>query len=101
MTAGLRERVFSAGRQLQRLILARVAADLNFHRCEEHTLQEQMMKHRKPSYRRPMLAADVVVDEIMYHAANPAAPGQAAIGEEYVEIYNKGNAAANLSGWHF
>src|ERR1051325_4681516 len=50
---------------------------------------------------RLMLAADVVIDEIMYHAANAATPGQAAIGEEYIEIYNKGNASANLSGWKF
>src|SRR5690349_16607192 len=38
---------------------------------------------------RLMLAADVVIDEIMYHAANAATPGQPAIGEEYIEIYNK------------
>src|SRR5881392_2423108 len=50
---------------------------------------------------RLMLAADVIINEIMYHAMNPAAPGQAAIGEEYVELYNKGNASANLAGWHF
>ncbi|HEV8379411.1 MAG TPA: lamin tail domain-containing protein, partial [Tepidisphaeraceae bacterium] len=50
---------------------------------------------------RLMLAADVIINEIMYHAANPATPGQAAIGEEYIELYNKGNQSANLTGWHF
>ena len=74
------------------------------------------MKRRKPAVGRPspncrlnaerleprlLLAADVIIDEIMYHAANPATPGQPAIGEEYIELYNKGNAAANLAGWHF
>src|SRR5947208_17102944 len=49
---------------------------------------------------RLMLAADVVIDEIMYHPFSPANPGAAAEGEEYIELFNKGNAAANLSGWH-
>jgi hypothetical protein len=44
-----------------------------------------------------LLAADVVIDEIMYHAASPTTPGQPAIGE-YIEIYNHGNASANQAG---
>src|SRR3954468_6299795 len=57
--------------------------------------------HQEPLEPRLMLAADVIINEIMYHAANPATPGQPAIGEEYIEIYNKGNASANLTGWKF
>jgi hypothetical protein len=48
---------------------------------------------------RLLLAADVVINEIMYHPINPAAPGQAALGEEYIELYNKGDQPANLIGW--
>src|SRR5258706_7508339 len=73
------------------------------------------MKPAKPPRRRPlrkcrfaaeplearlMLAADVVIDEIMYHPFSPANPSAAAEGEEYIELFNKGNAAANLTGWH-
>src|SRR5687768_16505303 len=50
---------------------------------------------------RLMLAADVVINEIMYHPINPATPGQAAIGEEYIELYNKGDQPASLTGWRF
>src|SRR5439155_222683 len=72
------------------------------------------MKPPKPTYRRPprkcrfaaeplearlMLAADVVISEIMYHPFSPANPSAAAEGEEYIELFNKGNAAANLTGW--
>jgi hypothetical protein len=44
---------------------------------------------------RQMLAADVVISEIMYH------PSSGDDGEEYVELYNKGDAAASLNGWTF
>src|SRR5436189_2846306 len=39
--------------------------------------------------------AEVVINEIMYHPAseNPA--------EEYIELYNTGGAAVNVSGWQF
>src|SRR4051812_43423473 len=57
--------------------------------------------HQEPLEPRLMLAADVIINEIMHHAMNPATPGQPAIGEEYIELYNKGNASANLTGWHF
>src|SRR6267142_3434285 len=50
---------------------------------------------------RLMLAADVVINEIMYHPFSPGNPSAADQGEEYIELYNKGNAAANLTGWHF
>ena len=46
---------------------------------------------------RVMLAADVIINEIMYHAMNPATPGQAAIGEEYIELYNKGPVSLDLT----
>src|SRR5689334_10371654 len=44
---------------------------------------------------RRLLAADVVISEIMHHAASNDP------GEEYVELYNRGDAAADLIGWHF
>src|SRR5205814_10604847 len=55
----------------------------------------------EPLERRLMLAADVVINEIMYHPFSPANPSAAAEGEEYIELFNKGNAEANFSGWHF
>src|SRR5437588_6952653 len=45
--------------------------------------------------RRVLLAAHVVVNEIMYHASghNPA--------DEWLELYNAGDAPADMSGWQF
>src|SRR5437660_8470739 len=43
---------------------------------------------------RLLLAANVVINEIMYHASSQN------VGDEWVELYNKG-AAVDLSGWHF
>lgn len=43
--------------------------------------------------RRVMAASDVVISEIMYH---PSATNQ---GGEYVELYNRGDAAVDLGGW--
>src|SRR6185369_16443862 len=45
------------------------------------------------------LAADVIISEIMYHPSAAAPRDQ--IKQEYIELYNKGNAAANLNGWQF
>src|SRR5262245_48509659 len=42
---------------------------------------------------RVMMAADVIVNEIMYQ------PTSKADGDEWIELYNKGDAAANLTGW--
>src|SRR3954463_6290945 len=44
---------------------------------------------------RQLLAADVVISEIMFH------PSSGDDGQEYIELYNKGDAAANLTGWNF
>ncbi len=44
---------------------------------------------------RLLLAADVVMSEIMFH------PSSEDVGQEYVELYNRGDAAAPLTGWHF
>ena len=44
---------------------------------------------------RRLLAADVVINEVMHHAPSHDP------GEEFVELYNRGDAAANLSGWRF
>jgi hypothetical protein len=48
-----------------------------------------------------MMAADVIVNEIMYHPINAANPTVVDTGEEYIELYNRGNSAANLTNWHF
>src|ERR1035437_1220573 len=40
-------------------------------------------------------AANVAINEIMYH------PGSENLNESYVELYNPGPGAANLSGWQF
>ncbi len=39
--------------------------------------------------------ADVIVSEIMYH------PSSELVTEEYVELYNSGTSAVDLSGWKF
>ena len=49
---------------------------------------------------RAMLAADVIINELMYH------PSSADIGEEYIELFNRatgpaGSDTANLAGWKF
>jgi len=51
--------------------------------------------HTEPLERRVLLAANVVINELMYHAAsqNPA--------DEWLELYNAGNTTADLSGWNF
>src|SRR5262245_12538159 len=44
---------------------------------------------------QPAFAANVIINEIMYHpsSGNPR--------ESYIELYNTGTVAANLSGWRF
>lgn len=49
---------------------------------------------------RTLLAADVIVNEIMYH------PSSGDVGQEYIELYNRatgpaGTDTANLIGWKF
>jgi len=49
-----------------------------------------------PLEQRILLAAtDVVINEIMYNSAT------AETADEYVELYNKGTAAIDLTGWNF
>ena len=43
----------------------------------------------------PLLRADVVINEIMYHPASERA------SEEYIELYNRGVAPVSLNGWRF
>src|SRR5258706_3711729 len=42
---------------------------------------------------RQLLAADVVISEIMFH------PSSGDDGQEYIELFNRGDATANLTGW--
>ena len=49
----------------------------------------------QPLEARRLLAADVVINEIMHHA--PSHDPR----EEFVELYNRGDAAADLAGWRF
>ena len=54
----------------------------------------------EPLEPRLLLAADVVISEIMYHpyaASHQPEP----LGEEFIELHNRGDAAADLSGWKF
>lgn len=44
---------------------------------------------------RLLLAANVVLSEIMYH------PAGGDVRQEYVELYNRGDAPADLAGWKF
>src|SRR5437762_9902745 len=44
---------------------------------------------------RQLLAADVVISEIMFH------PSSGDDGQEYVELFNKGDASADLTNWKF
>src|SRR3954465_11707422 len=44
---------------------------------------------------RLLLAANVVVNEIMYHASSQN------VGDEWVELFNRGAAPVDLGGWHF
>jgi hypothetical protein len=43
---------------------------------------------------------DIVVNEIMFHPLQPAI-GPEPVGEEFVELYNRGTNAVNLGGWRF
>src|SRR4051794_18182938 len=42
---------------------------------------------------RLLMAADVVVNEIMYQATSHSE------GDEWIELYNRGNSGADLTGW--
>ena len=45
-------------------------------------------------------AADVIVSELMYHPPSaPNAPEDT--GQEFIELFNRGDAAANLVDWRF
>src|SRR5712691_5675878 len=44
---------------------------------------------------RLLLAANVVINEIMYHASSQN------VGDEWVELYNRGAAPVDLGGWRF
>src|SRR5213594_1270361 len=44
----------------------------------------------------PALADQVIINEIMYHAA-PEIPEDS--GQEWIELHNKGVAPVNLTGW--
>lgn len=44
-------------------------------------------------------AGQVIINEIMYHPYHGQAPEDQ--GLEYIELFNAGNAPANLSGWRF
>lgn len=43
----------------------------------------------------PLLLRDIVINEIMYN------PLSGSNGDEYVELYNRGTAAVDVSGWRF
>src|SRR5438270_7887426 len=49
----------------------------------------------EPLEARRLLAGNVVINEIMYHASSQN------VNDEWVELYNKGGSVVDLSGWHF
>src|SRR3954466_7592282 len=49
----------------------------------------------QPLEARRLLAADVVISELMHHAPTGDP------GEEFVELYNRGDAPAFVGGWQF
>src|SRR5215217_6409668 len=51
--------------------------------------------HVQPLEARRLLAADVVINELMHHAPSGDP------GEEFVEVYNRGDAPAFMAGWQF
>ena len=57
------------------------------------------MHHRVPPLERLesrlLLAANVVVNEIMYHASSQN------VSDEWVELFNRSASTVDLSGWHF
>jgi hypothetical protein len=44
--------------------------------------------------RRLLASGPVIINEIMYHASSQN------VGDEWIELYNKGASAVDLSGWH-
>ncbi len=42
---------------------------------------------------------DILITEIMYHPFNVAHPMWEDLGEEYIELYNRGFSAVNLANW--
>ena len=68
---------------------ARATADASRRRRQAVGLTPQPLEARR------LLAADVVISEIMHHA--PSHDPR----EEYVELHNRGDAAADLTGWRF
>jgi len=56
----------------------------------------------EPLEPRLLLAADVVISEIMYQALTDPDLGRPEdYGEEFIELYNRGDAPADLLGWKF
>jgi hypothetical protein len=43
---------------------------------------------------------DVVINEVMYHPLQPPA-GSEPMGEEFIELFNRGSNAVMLYGWRF
>jgi hypothetical protein len=44
--------------------------------------------------RRLLATGPVIINEIMYHASSQN------VGDEWVELYDKGASPVNLTGWH-
>src|SRR6266496_1874187 len=46
------------------------------------------------------LSQQVILNEIMYHPLQPPFAAEP-VGEEFIELFNRGTTNVNLSGWHF
>src|SRR5688500_1738453 len=65
------------------------------HRNKLKRAAAQLSKGRETLEAPQLLPADVIISEIMFH------PSSNDDGQEYIELYHKGDAAANLADWQF
>ncbi|MCX5638203.1 MAG: lamin tail domain-containing protein, partial [Planctomycetota bacterium] len=60
----------------------------------------QVFDYPTPGKSNQSAPVAVIINEIMYHPYH-ALNTPENMGQEYIELYNKGNAPVNLSGWRF
>ena len=73
-------------------------ADRSYGRLPDGTDNWQVLATPTPAASNGGGASAVVINEIMYHPYHPV-PGAEDVRQEYIELFNRGTAAVNLSGW--
>ena len=78
----------------------------SYGRMPDAGVQWQFFVHNSPTPATPghsngghLPEDEILISEIMYHPFNADHPLVEDIGEEYIEIYNRGFSAVNLAGW--